>query len=180
MRAILIDDEYLALAYLNDLLAETGEMVIEGTYQDPKRALKEMEEIAPDVVFLDIDMPEMTGIELAERIQSSLPATQIVFITAYDHYAVKAFELNAIDYLLKPVEVERLTATLERLAEKAAMTAQAKKQASIPHDSLLPEPAYRVRKSVAESPPVANVQSPRTVRLFAASPGTAGSQRNSS
>ncbi|WCR25314.1 response regulator [Paenibacillus thiaminolyticus] len=131
MRAILIDDEYLALAYLNDLLAETGKMVIGGTYQDPKRALKEMEEIAPDVVFLDIDMPEMTGIELAERIQSLLPATQIVFITAYDHYAVKAFELNAIDYLLKPVEVGRLTSTLERLAERAAMTAQAKKQASI-------------------------------------------------
>lgn len=63
MRAILIDDEYLALAYLNDLLAEIGKIVIEGTYQDPKRALKELEEIAPDVVFLDIDMPEMNAVE---------------------------------------------------------------------------------------------------------------------
>ncbi|MCM3338255.1 response regulator [Paenibacillus sp. MER TA 81-3] len=122
MRTILVDDERLALVHLKKLLSAKGKIVVEGTYQDPQMALQDIPALMPDVVFMDIDMPEMSGIDLAEQVQSILPSAQIVFITAYDDYAVKAFELNAIDYVLKPVEAKRLNVTIERLAERAAVT----------------------------------------------------------
>ncbi|MCY9516401.1 response regulator [Paenibacillus apiarius] len=123
MKSILVDDERLALVHLKKLLSATDKIVVEGAYQDPQMALQDISVLMPDVVFMDIDMPEMSGIDLAEQVQSALPSAQIVFITAYDDYAVKAFELNAIDYVLKPVEAKRLNVTIERLAERAAVAA---------------------------------------------------------
>src|SRR5690625_851803 len=71
----------------------------------------------PDIIFLDIQMPGISGINLAEEIQCSLPETNIVFVTAYDEYAVRAFELSAIDYLLKPVRSNRLKDTIQRISK---------------------------------------------------------------
>lgn len=118
MRAVLVDDEYLALQYLGKLLQENDGMKIIGSYMDPYEALRAILKEKPDIVFLDIEMPEMNGIELAEQIEHSLPTIHIVFITAFREYAVKAFEVNAIDYIIKPVQRDRLSKTLWRITKE--------------------------------------------------------------
>ncbi|MEK5037964.1 response regulator [Sporosarcina sp. FSL K6-3457] len=118
MRAILVDDEHLALQYLGKLLQEIDGVKIIGTYINPYEAIEAILQEKPDIVFLDIEMPEMNGIELAEKIQETLPTTHIVFITAFSEYAVKAFEINAVDYIVKPVQRDRLSKTLWRIAKE--------------------------------------------------------------
>ncbi|WP_235885906.1 response regulator [Paenibacillus cymbidii] len=118
MKAILVDDEMLALRDLERQLQKIGGIEVADKFQDGASALEAAPGIQPDVVFLDIDMPEMNGVELAERIQELLPRTEIVFVTAYEEFAVKAFELNAIDYVLKPVHSERLVRTIARLSSR--------------------------------------------------------------
>ncbi|NMI05804.1 response regulator [Paenibacillus sp. SZ31] len=115
MKAILVDDEPLALNHLAEELERISDLDIIGKYRSPRQALEHIVQVRPNVVFLDIEMPEMSGIELAERILQQLPATKIVFVTVYDEYAVKAFELNSLDYLLKPLQTERLEKTIHRL-----------------------------------------------------------------
>lgn len=132
MRAILVDDESLALRDLEKQLLKIGGVEIAGCYQDPFTALRMAVELRPGAVFLDIEMPGMTGIEAAEKLHAELPDAHIVFITAYDEYAVKAFELNAVDYLLKPLQSERLRTTIARLASYGT----GKKQAAEPNSSL--------------------------------------------
>lgn len=97
---------------------ETGRVQIVSKYTNPHDALEGVLAEKPDIVFLDIEMPEVSGIELAERIQQSLPETHIVFVTAFNEYAVKAFELNAIDYIVKPVLHDRLNKTLQRISKE--------------------------------------------------------------
>ncbi|SDZ08560.1 Two-component response regulator, SAPR family, consists of REC, wHTH and BTAD domains [Evansella caseinilytica] len=125
MRVILVDDEPLALAYLEKLLAEIGELSIVGSYTNAYQATQSVILNRPDLVFLDIQLPETNGIELAEYFQSILPQVKIVFVTAFDEYAVKAFELNAVDYIMKPVQRKRLNETIRRVAhnEQAAVPA---------------------------------------------------------
>ncbi|MBO9609322.1 MAG: response regulator [Paenibacillaceae bacterium] len=118
MKAILVDDEMLALRDLERQLQKIGGIEVADKFQDGAAALEAAPGIQPDVVFLDIDMPEMNGVELAERMQDLLPRTEIVFVTAYEEFAVKAFELNAIDYVLKPVHSERLVRTIARLSSR--------------------------------------------------------------
>ena len=96
MRVILVDDEYLALQYLSGLLGKFEDVELIGVYMNSYEALEAILRKKPAIVFLDIEMPEMTGVELAEQIQHSLPTTSIVFTTAYSEYAVKAFEVNAL------------------------------------------------------------------------------------
>ncbi|MEI7025118.1 response regulator [Paenibacillus sp. y28] len=116
MDIILVDDEPLALQQLAAELLELDNIRIIGQHLNPQKALEQICRDRPDAVFLDIDMPEMTGIELAEQVLLRLPDTQIVFVTAYDDYAVKAFELCAQDYLVKPLFPDRLLKTITRLA----------------------------------------------------------------
>ncbi|THF84125.1 response regulator [Cohnella fermenti] len=118
MRAILVDDESLALRGLENQLRKIGGTDIVGTYQNPLEALEAAALSKPDVVFLDIEMPEIGGIEAALGFQNLSPSPQIVFVTAYEEYAVKAFELEALDYVLKPCRTERLALTLQRVAER--------------------------------------------------------------
>ncbi|MFC3748877.1 response regulator [Paenibacillus sp. GCM10012306] len=125
MRAILIDDEPLALTHLAEELQHLSEIEVIGTFRSPKQALKHILQEQPEVVFLDIEMPEMSGIELAEHILQQLPNTHIVFVTVFDDYAVKAFELNSLDYLLKPLQTERLAKTISRLNSAATGTVPA-------------------------------------------------------
>ncbi len=112
---MIVDDEPLSLDYFERLLAERPEVTLIGRYTDPHQALAGIAEEIPEVVFLDIEMPEINGISLSEKIQAFAPQTNIVFVTAYREYAIQAFELNAIDYLLKPIQKERLEKTLQRL-----------------------------------------------------------------
>jgi two-component system LytT family response regulator len=115
MRAILIDDEPLALEHLAEELEHMSQIKIIGKYRNPRQALEHILMDRPEVVFTDIEMPEMSGIELAEHTLRKLPNTLIVFVTVYEEYAVKAFELNSVDYLLKPLQTERLAKTIMRL-----------------------------------------------------------------
>ena len=115
MRALIIDDKPLSLDYFQRLLREQPGVELAGKFTDPHKALAAAGEVQPDVVFLDIEMPEISGIELAKAIQQRAPQAKIVFVTAYREYAVQAFELNATDYLLKPIRKDRLEKALERL-----------------------------------------------------------------
>ena len=123
IRIILADDEALALFSLQKQLEKLNGGVIVGAYPNGAEAVEAVLREKPEAVFLDIDMPEMSGLEAAEIIMSRLPETEIIFVTAYEKYAIKAFELAAIDYLLKPVSTQRLAKTLARLSQaKAAKT----------------------------------------------------------
>ncbi|MDI9341622.1 MAG: LytTR family transcriptional regulator DNA-binding domain-containing protein [Sediminibacterium sp.] len=115
MKAIIIDDERLARQELKSLLAEFKEIEIVAECVSAADGKQKIEELKPDVVFLDINMPGKSGLELVEEI-SALP--DVVFVTAYDEHAIKAFELNAFDYLLKPVQPQRLAETIKKLSLK--------------------------------------------------------------
>ena len=122
MRALIVDDEPLARSLLAEQLAELGGVEIVGEAGNGFEAVKRCEELHPDLVFLDIQMPKLSGFEVLELLGDGAPA--VVFVTAYDEYALKAFAVHAVDYLLKPVDTERLAAALararRRLAEAAA------------------------------------------------------------
>ena len=104
IKAIAIDDELLALKVIENFCARVDFINLEKTFHKPKEALKYLEEYPVDLLFLDINMPSMTGIELFRNITQN---TMVIFTTAYSEYAVEGFNLNAIDYLLKPFTFER-------------------------------------------------------------------------
>jgi two-component system LytT family response regulator len=112
IRAYVVDDERLAVQRLTRLLTATGRVAVAGSTSDPVEALAALRDVDVDVVFLDIQMPEMNGFQLIERLDRNLP---VVFTTAYDRYALEAFAVNSIDYLLKPVENTRLEKALDKL-----------------------------------------------------------------
>jgi len=115
MRAYLIDDEPLALRRLERMLRETGSVEIAGSSGDPEAALEALARTPVDVLFLDIEMPALTGFELLRKL---VPQPFVVFTTAYNQYALQAFEVNSIDYLLKPVEEEQLNRALRKLESR--------------------------------------------------------------
>ncbi|MFC5471300.1 response regulator [Cohnella suwonensis] len=115
LRAILVDDEEPVLNYMERLLGANGNVEIVGKFIRPEEAIDRVRIEQIDVVFLDIQMPGMTGIEAAEYLMESAPRIDIVFVTAYNQYAVEAFELSAVDYVLKPPTADRLNKTIERL-----------------------------------------------------------------
>ncbi len=117
MRAVLIDDEHYALQGLKMRLDEIGGIEVVGSFKNGKQALENIEDLRPDIVFLDIEMPTISGIELFPQILDKLNNVKIVFMTAFTQYAVEAFELNAMDYIVKPVETERLRRTIERFKD---------------------------------------------------------------
>ncbi len=112
MRALIVDDERLARTELARLLAVHPEIEIAGEARNGEEALELIAKLVPDLLFLDIQMPGMTGFELLERLDD---VPQVIFTTAYDQYAIRAFEINALDYLLKPIAPNRLAAALARL-----------------------------------------------------------------
>lgn len=118
LKAVIIDDEILAIELLELLLNGLPDMNVVGTFTNGQTGLAQLQELQPDVVFLDIEMPGNNGLELAERITARQDDIEIVFVTAYNQYALKAFEVNAIDYLLKPIEVDRLIQTVQRISKR--------------------------------------------------------------
>jgi two-component system LytT family response regulator len=113
MKALLIDDERLARNELRRLLTAHKDIEIVGEAVDVDDALEKISALRPDLIFLDVQMPGADGFSLLERLEGPMPL--VIFTTAYDEFAVKAFEFNAIDYLLKPVDPSRLGAALEKL-----------------------------------------------------------------
>jgi len=111
-RAIIVDDERLARQELRSLLAEHPAIEIAGEADSVKAAAPLIHTTNPDVIFLDIQMPGASGFQLLEQID---PAIKVIFVTAFDAYAIRAFEVNALDYLLKPINPTRLAAAVARL-----------------------------------------------------------------
>jgi len=127
MRALIVDDERLGRAELRRLLEPHPEVEIVGEARDAEEALAQIEQLQPDLLFLDIQMPGRSGFELLEQLER---VPLVIFTTAYDEYALKAFEVNALDYLLKPVSPERLDAALARAALRKAKPATTAASAS--------------------------------------------------
>ncbi len=115
MKTLLIDDERLARAELRRLLANFPNVTIVGEAANADEALPMIEDLQPDLLFLDIQMPGKNGFELLQSLEGKAP--EVIFTTAYDDYAIKAFEFNALDYLLKPIELHRLTEAIHRIEE---------------------------------------------------------------
>jgi two-component system LytT family response regulator len=112
MKAIIVDDERLARQELKTMLAEHKDIEIIAECANANEAKEKINLLKPDVVFLDIQMPGKNGLELAQELN---PLPELIFITAHDEYALRAFEINALDYLLKPVQPQRLAETLKKL-----------------------------------------------------------------
>lgn len=122
IQAVLVDDERLALMKLEYMLKDLKEINIIGSFTDSTEAIQAVSNSIPDVIFLDIDMPEINGLQAAEMMQKVCPTADIVFVTAYNNYAVEAFELNALDYVLKPVRNDRLVKTIQRVENRLALS----------------------------------------------------------
>jgi len=114
LRCLLIDDEPLAVKRLEGLLASHPEVQVVGKVGRPSEAVAEIDTLQPDLIFLDIQMPGMNGFEVLAKVRRQ---PMVIFVTAYDRYALEAFEVNSVDYLLKPVERERLAKAIQKLVK---------------------------------------------------------------
>lgn len=112
IRALVIDDERLARVELKSMLAEFANIQVVGEAQNAEQAKQQIAELQPDLIFLDIQMPGKDGFELLQELDS---VPQVIFVTAYDQYAIRAFEHSALDYLVKPVEQPRLQTALQKV-----------------------------------------------------------------
>lgn len=119
IRALVVDDEPAARRGLTRHLSSTADVTVVGECSNGREAVAAIAELAPDLVFLDIEMPELGGLEVVEAIGIAA-APAIVFVTAYDEHAVRAFDVHAIDYVLKPVERERLDLAIDRARQRLA------------------------------------------------------------
>ncbi|MBV9877305.1 MAG: response regulator transcription factor [Verrucomicrobia bacterium] len=116
MKALIIDDERLARAEVRRLLDDFDWVKVVGEAENAEQALALIQAQQPDLLFLDIQMPDKTGFELIEEIRGEMP--RIIFTTAYDDFALRAFEVNALDYLMKPITPDRFAAALSRVREE--------------------------------------------------------------
>jgi two-component system, LytTR family, response regulator len=112
LKAFVLDDERLAVQRLVRLLEATGRVQVAGSATDPEEALDDLTRLTVDVLFLDIQMPGLTGFQVLERLDRNIP---VIFTTAYDRYALNAFDVNSVDYLLKPIDPDRLTRALDKI-----------------------------------------------------------------
>ena len=124
LRAVVADDEQLARDELTYLLGQRGGIDVVGQAPNGVEALAMIGKVHPDVVFLDVQMPGLTGFEVARRLLGEGADAEIVFVTAYDQHAIEAFEVNAVDYLLKPVDPARLDVALGRVRRRIAADRQ--------------------------------------------------------
>lgn len=115
IQVITLDDEQLALDNLNYILKKFEEIEVVLSTTSPAEVLDSLERLKPDLIFADISMPEINGMEIAERIMEQQLSAKIIFITAYEQYALDAFRVNAIDYILKPVTTSKIQHALNRL-----------------------------------------------------------------
>ena len=142
---VLCDDEPLAREALRDLIAADERLLLVGEAADGAQALKLLRALKPRLVFMDIQMPELTGLEVVRQLAGTTPWPAIVFTTAYDQHAVTAFELHAVDYLLKPFSGERFQAAVDRvLATDAVAPAAQAEQALAARATQADAPLERV------------------------------------
>ena len=137
MKALLVDDERLARNELRRLLDNFPKINIVGEAANAEEAIQLIDDLKPDLLFLDIQMPGKNGFELLQSLEGHVP--EVIFTTAYDEYAIKAFEFNALDYLLKPVEQHRLAEAIQRVEEELSHHEQDKKAKEEGHGKTLTE-----------------------------------------
>lgn len=131
LRVLIVDDEPLALDYMETILASVGDVELVGRCRSGREALIELQKCEVDLMFLDIQMPGLNGLEVVKRCQSDVMPV-VVFATAYDEYAVRAFEANAVDYLLKPFETDRVQSAVMRARDRLLSVAlQSGKEAAV-------------------------------------------------
>lgn len=145
LRAYLVDDEPLALERLSRLLNQTGRVELTGSTTVPEEAVAALTADPPDVCFLDIQMPRLNGFEILARLPSQ---PVVVFTTAYDHYALQAFGVNSVDYLLKPIEPEALERALTKVERSRASIQPAQPDLQV----LLKQLAESLRETKPEYP----------------------------
>ena len=122
LTAVVADDEQLARDELCFLLNQLGTVVVVARAANGPEALDEIARHAPDVAFLDVQMPGLTGFEVARRLLDQGTGPGVIFVTAYDQRAIEAFEVNAVDYLLKPIDIRRLETAMARVRERRGRT----------------------------------------------------------
>ncbi|MDQ3169219.1 MAG: LytTR family DNA-binding domain-containing protein [Acidobacteriota bacterium] len=145
LRAVVVDDEQLAREELCFLLERTGGVEIVGQAANGVDGLRLVGKHQPDLLLLDVQMPGLNGFEVAHRLMDASLLPNLVFVTAYDQYALDAFKVNAVNYLLKPVDAERLDETLERVRRKVETDQRAK-------DAIGRDELERMLRAVAEKP----------------------------
>ncbi|WP_230875092.1 DNA-binding response regulator [Lysinibacillus cavernae] len=122
LKSIIVDDEILAIHLLEAMLKDNETVEVIGKFTNPLEAIDNIFKLKPDILFLDIEMAEMNGIEVASKVEELAQLMDIIFITAYEHYAIEAFSVQAVDYILKPIEKMRLMKTIERIALRRKQT----------------------------------------------------------
>ena len=118
MRTLIVDDEPLAVERMQVICAKLDDLSVVGTANDGAAALRLVEALEPDLVLLDMTMPEMDGLSVARKLADQENKPAVIFVTAHDHFAVEAFDLDAVDYVLKPVAPERLGRAIERAVKR--------------------------------------------------------------
>ncbi len=148
LRAVLVDDEQLARDELGFLLGQLGGIDVIGQAGNGVEALTTIDRLRPDVVFLDVQMPGLTGFEVARRMIETRVPTHIIFVTAYDQHAIEAFEVNAVDYLLKPVDPVRLDLAVQRARRR--VTSERSQDMVTGGDGALTDQLEKIVQLVAE------------------------------
>lgn len=142
IRTVLVDDEPLALQSLRSLLANEEDIDVVAEYQSGAAFLRDAEAIGAHLLFLDVEMPRLSGLEVLERLHAAGAQPHVVFVTGFDRYAVQAFEKEALDYVLKPYRPDRISRTLIRLRKQLAQAA---------HTGAAPEAAFLTRVAVKKN-----------------------------
>jgi len=150
LTAVLVDDEALARDELAFLLGEIGGVDIVGAAGNGVEAVETIRRLRPDVVFLDIQMPGLTGFEVARRLIDADAPSHIIFVTAYDQHAIEAFEVNAVDYLLKPVDAARLEVAVQRARRLIAFERPAEMSPDAALPGVTPQQLEKIVEIVAE------------------------------
>ncbi|WP_219835401.1 response regulator transcription factor [Paenibacillus sp. R14(2021)] len=158
LKAIIVDDEALPMKYLKKLLSETGQIEMCHTFMNPLDACDFVKSNLVDLAFLDIAMPEIDGMRLSGLLMDIDDTIDVVFVTAYDHYAVQAFEMGAVDYVLKPVSAQRLAKTLDKIKKRprtgsqrlAAIALTAGQEQRLLYEELLTEQETKVLRLIAD------------------------------
>jgi two-component system, LytTR family, response regulator len=160
LRAIIVDDEELSVKRLKRILSQSGEIEVNDTFLDPTEAYEFVKGNSIDVAFLDISMPDTNGMKLSTLLHELDESIDVVFVTGYDEYALQAFELSAVDYLLKPVTAQRLTKTLEKIKKmNRGVTVQ-------PVIEVLLFNGLKIYRRTQDREPI-KLRSPKTEELFA-------------
>lgn len=118
LKAVLVDDEIPVLSLLERMVLATNKIEIIAKFSNSEQALEDIPHLRPDIVFLDVNMPRLSGVELATLLLDDMPDLSVVFVTAYDQYAIQAFKLNALHYLLKPITSDDITTVIERIQNR--------------------------------------------------------------